>query len=262
MISINNINVFYQQKHVLKNIALNLNKNEFTFILGPNGAGKSTLLKSINGILKASSGDIIINEKDITRYTEKELARKIAFIPQELVMQFDYTVYEFVLMARFPYLNYFGHYQENDHLVVQKYLNLLKIYDFKDRYFNQLSGGEKQKVLITRALVQETEYILMDESLCFLDINHQIEALEFLKSIANTKSIIIVSHNLNLAAEFADRIVFLKEGCLVEHGKVCDVFTEKNLSNIFEMSINMITNPFTNIQNIVYKPVAAISDRH
>ena len=254
MINIKNIEVGYRTNKVLNNVSLDLKQGDFTFLLGPNGAGKSTLLKSINGILKCDKGDIIVNDKSLAQYEDKELARVIAFIPQEFTMQFDFTVYEFVLMARYPWLNFWGHYQEKDHEIVKKYLDKLDLVSFQERLFNQLSSGEKQRVLIARALVQDTEYILMDESLSFLDINHQIEILNLLKEINQheKKTMIMISHNLNLAAEYADRIVFLKKGEIKASGKVSEVYNEEVLGEIFEMDVRMIENPFTKVKNIVY----------
>ena len=253
MIKIQNLEVFYSDKKVLDGINLTLNAGEFCFILGPNGAGKSTLLKSINGILKIRSGNVEINGTNINQLAEKELSRQIAFIPQSLNMQFDYRVFEFTLMGRFPWINHFGGYSENDKRIVEKYLDLLKLESFKDCYFNELSGGERQRVLIARALVQESEYILMDESICFLDINHQIEILHLLKNVIKTlnKTIIMVSHNLNLAAEFADNLVLIKQGQLVVTGTVSEIFTREILSSVFNMEIYMTTNPYTGINNIV-----------
>jgi len=256
MISIQNIQVGYRKNVVLKNVSIDFKPNEFTFLLGPNGAGKSTLLKSINGILKTDSGDIFINEKSIKEYEEKELAKHVAFIPQEFHLQFDFNVYEFILMARYPWLNYWGHYQEKDHQITEKYIERLGLNEFKNRLFNQLSGGEKQRVLIARALVQDTAYILLDESLSFLDINHQIEILSLLREINLTenKAMIMISHYLNLAAEFADRIVFIKDGEIHASGSVAEVYSEETLSNIFDYKVSMIKNPYTNVSNIVYNP--------
>ena len=255
MIKIQNIEVSYGKNKILRTITLDLKQNEFTFIVGPNGAGKSTLLKSINGIVKIETGDILIEAKNIYDYEEKELAKHIAFIPQEFNMQFDFSVYEFLLMARYPWLNFWGHYTEKDHAIVEKFLNRLDLQAFKSRYFNQLSGGEKQRVLIARALVQETDYILMDESLSFLDINHQIEILRILKEINNleNKTIIMVSHNLNLAAEFADRLIFLKQGQIVVSGTPKDVYNKEILNEVFGMDFTMIENPYTGVMNIVYR---------
>ena len=254
MIQINNLITCYRQKQVLNGISIGFTQNQFTFICGPNGAGKSTLLKSMNGIKAIKSGDILIQEKNIKDWEEKSLARVIAFIPQEFSLQFDFRVFEFVLMARYPWLDYFGRYSENDYQIVEKYLKQLNLTAFEDRYFNQLSGGEKQRVLITRALVQDTPIILMDESLSSLDINHQVEILTFLKKIiANEyKTIIIVSHNLNLAAEFADTMIFLKNGEIIAHGDADNIFNEELLSKVFDMQIRMITNPYTGKRNYVH----------
>jgi len=270
MINIRNIEVSYNTKKVLKGLSLDFEPGEFTFILGPNGAGKSTLLKCINGIKKIdnkinhpqpiwiggemSYGDIFIDGKPIALYDEKELAKKIAFVPQEFHLQFDFNVYEFILMARYPWLNFWGHYQERDHQIACKYMDLLQLNEFKDRFYNQLSGGEKQRVLIARALVQDTAFVLFDESLSFLDINHQIDVLKTLKEVnrAEKKAIIMISHNLNLAAEFADRIVFIKNGVVFVAGAVEAVYNENVLSEIFEYPVSMMKNPYTGVGNIVY----------
>ncbi|MCL1827106.1 MAG: ABC transporter ATP-binding protein, partial [Candidatus Cloacimonetes bacterium] len=204
MIEIQDICVSYGEKKVLNGISLSFTKGEFTFILGPNGAGKSTLLKSLNRIVGIDTGSIKVKNTLISDYEEKELAKQLAFIPQEFAMQFDYTVYDFLLMGRYPWLDFWGNYKASDHAMVEKYIVRLGLQEFRERFFNQLSGGEKQRVLIARALVQETDIILLDESISFLDINHQIEILRLLQEIRVTenKTIIMVSHNLNLAAEF------------------------------------------------------------
>jgi iron complex transport system ATP-binding protein len=254
MINIKNLSAGYGDKIVLHDISLELAENEFTFILGPNGAGKSTLLKTINGIIAPTHGDITIIEKSFKDYEEKELARAIAFIPQEFHLQFDFTVKEFVLMGRFPWTKQLDTYTKKDVEITEKYLSQLNLVEYNDRYFNQLSGGEKQRILIARALVQETDIILLDESLSFLDINHQIEILKLLKDINERegKSIIMVSHNLNLAAEFGKRIIFLKNGEVFTSGSPAEVYTKDMLSQIFEMEIAMMENPFTGKMNIVY----------
>jgi len=255
MINIKDITVSYNNTKILHNISLEINKAEFTFILGPNGAGKSTLLKSINAVKQIDSGEIAIIGKSLTEWDTKELARQIAFIPQEFHIQFDYTVFEFVLMARFAWLDFFGRYTEKDYELAEKYLAQLDLLPFRHRYYNSLSGGEKQRVLIARALVQDTPIILMDESLSSLDINHQIEILQYLQDIntSQQKTIVVVSHNLNLSAEFARRLVFIKAGQCVAAGTVEEVYTPQVLSEVFDMQVAMIENPYTCKQNIVYR---------
>jgi len=254
MINISHIDVSYTQKQVIHDVSLDISDGEFAFIIGPNGSGKSTLLKSINGIKSIDSGEILVNTQNIKNWEEKALARQIAYIPQEFHLQFDYTVFEFLLMARYPWLDFFGRYGEIDYTIVEKYLQQLDLETFRHRFYDSLSGGEKQRVLIARALVQDTHAILMDESLSSLDINHQIEILRYLQTI-NTeqqKTIILVSHNLNLSAEFAKRLIVLKRGQVVASGNVDDVYTPETLSDVFDMPIAMIENPYTHRQNIVY----------
>ncbi len=256
MIEIKAIEMSYTNNKVLNSLSTCFKKGDFSFILGPNGAGKTTLLKTINGILPIDRGDILINGVSISQWKEKELAQKIAFIPQEFHMQFDYKLEEFLLMGRYPWMDFLANYKENDYEIVEKYIKLLDLTKFKNRYFNQMSGGEKQRVLIARALVQDTSYILMDESLSSLDINHQIEILQILKEInrKQDKTIIMVSHNLNLSAEFADKIVYVKEGKIFGEGTPQEVYNEKYLNQIFEMDFAYIQNPYTKINNIIYKP--------
>jgi iron complex transport system ATP-binding protein len=253
MINIQNITASYRDKTVLNSVSLEIEPNEFSCILGPNGAGKSTLLKCINSIKRIDSGDIVIRGKSISTWDNKLLAREIAFIPQEFHLHFDFTVYEFILQARYPWLDFLGRYSDRDYAIVEKYISLLDLQQFRDRYFHQLSGGEKQRILIARALVQDTGIILLDESLSSLDINHQIEILSLLKQIIITekKGIVMVSHNLNLSAEFAEKLIFLKDGQIVATGAAKDVYTESILSEIFEMKIQMIENPWTGVKNIV-----------
>ncbi|MCK9328980.1 MAG: ABC transporter ATP-binding protein [Candidatus Cloacimonetes bacterium] len=256
MIDIRDIEMSYADNKVLNRLSTSFCEGDFSFILGPNGAGKTTLLKTINKILAIDKGDIFIDGISINQWKEKELAQKIAFIPQEFHLQFDYKLEEFLLMGRYPWMEFLANYKDKDYELVKKYIKLLDLTKFMNRYFNQLSGGEKQRVLIARALVQDTKCILMDESLSSLDINHQIEILQMLRHInqEQKKTIVMVSHNLNLSAEFADKIVFVKEGQVYAEGSAKNVFNEKYLNQIFEMDFAYIQNPYTKVNNIVYKP--------
>jgi len=256
MISIQNLTVNYGEKVILNSISLDLYPDEFCFILGPNGAGKSTLLKSINGVKPPLKGEILLDGNKILSYHEKKLAQKIAYIPQEFYLPFDYTVFEFILLARYPWLGDWNRYRPIDTKIVEQYLEQLNLGEYRERTFNHLSGGEKQKVLIARALVQKTGFLLMDESLSHLDLHHQIEFLTLLQNIQKleNKSLIIVSHNLNLAAEFAKRIVFLRKGKIVATGSPMEIFTEEILNMVFGVKFSIIKNPFTKVGNIVYNP--------
>ena len=254
MIKVKDIHVSYDSKKVLHGVNLAFSPDEFLFILGPNGAGKSTLIKCINGIKSINKGDITIQERSIQEWDNVALAREIAFIPQEFYLQFDYTVRDFVMMGRFPWLGYFRNYTDRDDFITQGYIDKLDLKKLQDRLYNSLSGGEKQRVLIARALVQETKVILMDESLSSLDIYHQIDILQLLKEINETehKSIIMISHDLNQAVEYAKRMVFLSEGQVVADGTPEEVFHAETLQKVFRIKVDFIKNPFSGKNNMVY----------
>ena len=255
MIKIDKIDVYYDKMQiVLKNFSIAFKKGKFSVILGPNGAGKSTLLKSIIGYITSKSGNILIEEKAVSNWDKIDLAKKISLIPQHYNFSFNYTVEELVIMGRFPYLGYWQNYSENDKKMVENTLKQLDLYKMKDKYFNKLSGGEKQRVSIARALVQDTDIILMDEAFVNLDINHQLEIMQILVKINKKqgKTIILVSHNINLAAEYCDEIFFIKNGKLVAQGTADKVITADILKKIYGTNINVITNPISGKPNVVY----------
>ena len=183
MIELKNVTCGYGDFPVLKDISLQIAEGDFCALLGPNGAGKSTLLYTIMGYLKPSEGYITIFEKDIAKIKHSWLAKQIAFVPQETRSEFDHTVQETVLMGRYPYLGFLQSYSSEDYEAVDAVLENLKLTEFKHRWLSEISGGEKQRVLIARALVQQTPFILLDESLSQLDINYQIEIMKLLRTI-------------------------------------------------------------------------------
>lgn len=249
-----NLDAGYRKLRVLKGVNLNFNKGEFTAIIGPNGAGKSTLLKVLCGFLPPTSGSIEIDGRSIVSYGGSELARKIALIPQETQMQFDYTVFDLVMMGRFPYLDFWQTYREEDRIFVSKLLKDLDLSDYEQKFYSQLSGGEKQRVGIARALAQDTENILMDESFSHLDINHQIEIMRLLTKINKEKgkSIVMVSHNINLAVEYCERMILLKDGRVFADGKPKEVIIDENLAAVYGIIPPIMHNPKTGNPYILY----------
>lgn len=254
MIEIHKLSCAYGEKLILKEISLSLLPGDFCALLGPNGAGKSTLLYSLMGYVKPSSGRITIFGKDLAHLKRPYLARQLAFVPQESSAEFDHTVFETVLMGRFPYLGLFQAHTEEDRKAVDSTLELLGLSDLRLRWLSQLSGGEKQRVLIARALVQETPFILLDESLSQLDINHQIEIMSLLKQINQQqgKAVLIVSHNLNLAANYADKLIFLKEGHLLATGTAQNLMQSHTLHQLFGIHLDTVNNPNSGRPNIIY----------
>jgi iron complex transport system ATP-binding protein len=182
------------------------------------------------------------------------LAKIIAYIPQEIHSEFDYSVLDTVLMGRYPFIGFLGSYNDADYQVAEDTLRQLDLLPLKHRFVQQLSGGEKQRVYIARALVQETPFIFLDESLSQLDINYQLEIMRLLKKISldQHKSILLISHNLNLSANYADRLLFLKDGRLLYSGSPNELMQADKLSEIFSVKLATSLNPLSQTYNIIY----------
>ncbi len=254
MIEIKDVISGYDQSDVLKGVSLSISNNDFAVIMGPNGAGKSTLLYTIIGYLPLRSGSILIKGIPLVKWHKKELAKIIALIPQETVMPFDYTVEEMVLMGRYPWLELMQNWSKQDMEIVSGILIKLDLDKLSQRYYSQLSGGEKQRVLLARALAQQTEVILLDESLSQLDINHQVEFMQLLSDInrKDGKCIILISHHINLAANVSSHLIFLKEGRLVANGSPEQVLTESRLKELYNVDLTLQINPLSNRPNLIF----------
>lgn len=258
MIEIKDLTCGYDQKDVLKGINLKLEQQDFAVILGPNGAGKSTLLYALIGYLPLKKGTVLIQGKPLEHWHKKELAKVIALIPQETAMPYDYTVEEMVLMGRYPWLELMQSYSVKDREIVQDILSKLALTDLAERYYSQLSGGEKQRVLLARALAQQTEVILLDESLSQLDINHQVEFMQLLSEInrRDGKCIVLVSHNINLAANVSTHLIFLKDGKLIANGTPEQVITQSGLKELFDIELTLQINPLSGRPNLVFPGIS------
>jgi len=254
MINIYKLCAGYQDQQVLQDIDLQFKPGSFTALLGPNGAGKTTLLKCLSGYLLPSAGRIMVNNRDTSEYNSKQLAHQIALIPQNFQLQFEYQVRELVLMGRFPYLNYLGSYTKEDKEIVTNILAELDLLDLAEKNFSELSGGEQQRVAIARALVQKTPILLLDEAFASLDVNHAISIMQLLSEInqKQNKTIILVSHNINLAVEYCSKVILMKQGKIISQGNPKDVITEDVLEEVYEHNILVITNPVSGQPNLVY----------
>ncbi len=254
MIQVSAVTSKYGDTLVLNEISTEFSDKEFTVIAGPNGAGKSTLLYAVMGFLEAVSGEIKIFGRALGAYKRPALAKLISFVPQETVFSFDFTVEELVLMGRYPYMGLMQSWTEEDRQIVADALRMLGLEGFGSRWYSTLSGGEKQRVLIARALAQQTRFMFLDESLSQLDINHQLEIMRLLAKICREKEIgiVLVSHNLNLAANFADKMIFLKAGKVIGSGKPTVMMTGENLFDLYGVRLEIAQNPLTGIPNLVY----------
>ncbi|ODS35810.1 MAG: hypothetical protein A7316_03260 [Candidatus Altiarchaeales archaeon WOR_SM1_86-2] len=244
-LSINNISFGYES-NVLDGITFKVEGGEFLGIIGPNGSGKTTLLKIISKILTPSAGTIFINEKEINSLGNKEIAKTIGVVSQES-KAYPFTAFEVVLMGRTPHLGRFQKEGENDFKIVENAMRLTETWRFKDKLITELSGGEKQKVIIARALAQEPEVMLLDEPTTHLDISHQIAILDIVKGLsAQGITIISILHDLNLAAKYCNSLLMLNKGKIVSAGKPEAVLTKENIKEVFGIETSINRHPLTN----------------
>ncbi len=239
-IRIKGLEFSYDSIQALKNVTIDIHESEIVAIVGPNGSGKSTLLKCIDRILKPQKGVILINGKDVKDFSQIEIARTVGYVPQSVKQFFPATVFEVVLMGRRPYLGWRCSRRD-----IEKVFEVLRILDIENiamRDFNELSGGQQQKVLIARVLAQEPEILLLDEPTANLDIKHQLEVMEIIRTIVREKGItaIVAIHDLNLASRYADRIIMMKDGKVFAVGYPNEVLTSTNVENVYGVKVKVI----------------------
>lgn len=236
-LKVSSIDVAYGRKIVLKNIDLEFEEGTLTGIVGPNGSGKSTLLKTIAALIRPIRGTVYIDFKDIYKMSRRELARKLSIVLTERPEAELMTVRDLVALGRHPYTDIFGRLSERDEKIVEECLRLVNALHLKDRYFTELSDGERQKVLIARALAQEPEVLILDEPTTFLDVKHRMEIMSILRDIARRKNMIIIAslHELDIAARFCDQIVIMRDGKIVAKGPPEEVLNEDTLRYVYSL---------------------------
>jgi len=235
-------------------LTLEIKKGEKAAILGPNGSGKSTLLKIAAGIYKPVKGNILLGGKKYSDFSVKDLAKQIAFVPQNTVTVYPFTIYEIVMMGRTPYLNYFGYENNADCEIVEQALESVDILHLKEKAITQVSGGEIQRAFIARALAQQSDLVLLDEPNSHLDIKHQIELFDLLEKLSREKEItfISVSHDLNLAARYFERCILIKDGKIASDGKTEDIINRDSIRTVFGVNSKVYTDSDTNKLNISF----------
>lgn len=241
------LNIGYGERLIVKNLSVTIPDNKITTIIGSNGCGKSTLLKAITRIISSQSGAILLDGKDISKEHTKILAKKMAILPQTPEGAAGLTVGELVSYGRFPYQNGFGRLTKKDYDVIEWALEVTGTMDYKYRPVDALSGGQRQRVWIAMALAQETDIIFLDEPTTYLDMAHQLEVLELLQTLnrEQERTIIMVLHDLNQAARFADYIIALKDGEIVKAGACEDVINPEVLREVFQIDAVIGRDPRT-----------------
>ena len=223
----------YDGAPVLDDIVFKVGGAEIIGVVGPNGAGKSTLIKLIDRILTPRKGSIALDGDDVLKMRRVTLAKKIGYIPQRISQSFPATVFDVVLTGRRPHMGWVAGEKDIDKVI--DILQLLKLEDLAMEDFNELSGGQQQKVFVARALAQETSVLLLDEPTSNLDIRHQLEVMDTIRAIVREKALaaLVAIHDLNLASRYSDRVLLMKNGKVFAAGDPSTVFTEENIRMVY-----------------------------
>lgn len=246
-LEVKNMDVSIGTKKIVKDVSIKAASGKITGILGPNGSGKSTILKSIYTHPKLEKGAVFIDGKDIRTFSPKQLAQVMAVVGQFNSMSFDFTVKEIVMMGRNPHLGFLQQESKADFDIVKDALQKVGMLEFIDRKYQSLSGGEKQRIIMARAIAQEPQILILDEPTNHLDIKQQLQVLSVAKSLNVT--VFAALHDLTLASQFCDYIYFLKNGCLELSGTPKEVITKENIQNIFDVESEIY--PVENNQKIL-----------
>ncbi len=237
-------------KRILDHVFMKIDDNEFVGLIGPNGSGKTSILKHLYRALPPEANTVFINSVEISRLTHKAAARQVAVMRQENTTDFDYTIGEMVLMGRAPFRKFYERDTQEDKDIAMQSLEFVGLQDLAGQSFSNLSGGEKQRVLIARSLAQEADILLLDEPTNHLDIHYQWAIMELVKSL--NKTVLSVFHEMNLACNFCDQLFVLDKGQIVAQGRPADVCTKELLADIFRIDADIIIDE-AGKPNILYK---------
>jgi len=255
-VKITNLSHSFGKREVLKNLSLSVEKGDFFIIIGPNGSGKTTLMKLMAGILKPQSGQIDILKRPHRSYTPRALARSVAFVPQRLPVELPFTVGEAVLLGRAPYQGVLGIEREKDLEIARQAMQFTRVDHLAGATLDQLSGGEQQRVFIARAIAQEPEIMLLDEPTASLDLAHQVKVMDLMEQlkIETGISVVMVSHDVNLAAMYGDRVLLLKNGQIVCIGSPADVLSFRKLEETYGCQLLVDESPLGGFPRITLVP--------
>ncbi len=245
MLEVQNISINYGVFAVVQDVSFKLETGKIIALLGANGAGKTTVLKSLNGGLPVAKGTILLNGKPVKDFSRREIAREIAVIAQETETSFPVSVLEFVLAGRFAHGAAFGWETSDDWQIALSNLEQCDLTNYENRLMNRLSGGERQRVVLARALTTGARILLLDEPTANLDLAHQVLLFRLIKSRCESceSAAIVITHDLNLASEFADEIILLKNGAILSKGAPETVLTRENLQEVFNVRVLLDENP-------------------
>jgi len=252
MLEAKNITIKYGERNAVANVSLLPQPGEITVIIGPNGAGKSTFLRALNGSVVPFEGEVTLDGRSIFSYARRAVARRIAVVAQEADLRFPITVMEFVLGGRYALSGAWGWESENDLAVAQRVLRETELEGFESRLMNELSGGERQRAVLARALATEADTYLLDEPTANLDLAHQATMLRLVRARCKSEkcAAVVVTHDLNLGAEFADRVMLLNDGRVIASGSPQEVLTPDLLGQVFSLEVLVDSHPRTSAPRI------------
>ncbi len=247
ILKINNLSGGYHKELIIKNISLDIQRGDFIGVIGPNGSGKTTLLRLLSRVIPPKGGSILLEDKDITAMELKKFCQRAAFVPQDTLVNFSFTVWEIALMGRIPHLKRLQQESKEDYEIARQALAMTDTLHLKEKMINELSSGERQRVIIAKALAQSPVLLFLDEPTSHLDIGHQIQILDLLKKLnrQNSLTIITVMHDLNLAAEYCSRIVLLSQGRIFQEGSPREVVTYQTIEAVYKTVVVVNKNPLS-----------------
>ncbi len=236
-ITVSNLDFSYGEEQILSSLEFNVRKGEFLAIAGPNGAGKSSLLNLLTRTIKPSKGNIALMGRDIRDYNRLDMAKTVSIVRQDFSAAFGFNVYETVMMARTAFFNVLGFESSLDRDIVENALEATNVAHLANRDLNEISTGERQRVFIARALAQETPIILLDEPTSFLDLKHQVEIYDLLKQmqLESSKTIVTVTHDINLSGQYCDKVLLLGYRDSFYLGDIESVFEKNKIAEIFSV---------------------------
>ncbi|MNW52024.1 Iron(3+)-hydroxamate import ATP-binding protein FhuC [compost metagenome] len=237
MVKVRGVSKQYGGKTVIDNVSLDIAKGKITSFIGPNGAGKSTLMSIISRLITKDSGEILIEDQEIGKWKNNELAKKISILKQSNHINIKLTVKDLVSFGRFPYSQ--GKLTKEDHVHIDEAIAYMDLGSMENKYLDELSGGQKQRAFIAMVIAQNTEYVLLDEPLNNLDMKHSVQIMKVLRRLTDElgKTVILVIHDINFASCYSDHIVALKNGVVVREGSVNEIMNSSVLSEVYDMEI-------------------------
>lgn len=245
---VDNVCVSYGDKNVISDLCAEIKESQITVIIGPNGCGKSTLLKTMTRVLSPNQGAVYLDGKELSSLPTKEVAKKLAFLPQSQGIVSGLTVFELVSYGRYPYQKGLGKLTKHDLEMIEWSMDVTSTLAIKDRRVDALSGGQRQRVWIAMALAQETDMIFLDEPTTYLDVAHQLDLLHLLKRLNKEakKTIVMVLHDINQAAYFSDYIIAMKDGKIIKTGNEHEVVNKTTMREVFSVDVDIMMDKETN----------------